>query len=184
MSFFYQLGQARIFIEVHHQLNYPERFLLPAADLFSRSLPGKGCMVLPCAEDALLVLVCHALVHISVEIRDTMFEEISLLAGQEGFSWERFWRLAEKTGIQRFICLLLSRYADETGVKIPLPKSSFYSRLIKPVFGKGVFERIPMIVRKILFEVPYIRDPAGLVIKKSCWLGFKQVSIVLQPGKP
>jgi hypothetical protein len=166
MSFFYELGKARIFVEIHHQLNYPERFLLPAADMFSRSTPGKGCMVFPCPEDALLVLVCHALVHISVEIRDTMFEEISLLAGQEGFSWERFWRLAGNTGIRNFIRLLLWRYADETGIKINLPKVSLYSRLIKPLFREGIFERMPVIVRKVLFEVPYIRNPAGLAVKK------------------
>jgi hypothetical protein len=169
-SFFFRLGSNNAYVELHSQLNFPQRFLLPATDLFARALPAGGQRVLPSAEDALLILICHALVHIAVEFRETVFPEISCLCGQEDFSWERFWKLAEGTGIKGFIGCVLSRYAQETGAHMIVPEvsaASAYSKFSGLLLKREVYGAMPALLRKLLLEIPFVRDPLWLIWHKA-----------------
>jgi len=112
MSFTYETAGAAVYVELHRRLNYPQRFLLPAHDLFSRGTNTGIAQVIPCPEDALLILVCHSLVHIAYEMRGTIFEEVSLISGQTGFSWGRFWELAGSTGIVEYAGMLLGALCE------------------------------------------------------------------------
>jgi hypothetical protein len=169
-SFFFRLGQDFAYVELHSQLNFPQRFLLPAADLFARAMPGDGMRVLPCAEDALLILICHALVHIAVEFRETVFQEITCLCGQKDFSWERFWKLAEGTGVKRFISFILSLYAHETGnhrISPEVSAASAYSNFSRLLLKPAVYGTMPSLLRKLLLEIPFVRDPWWLIRHKA-----------------
>jgi hypothetical protein len=165
MSFHYDMGHAGVYVEIHHQINYPERFVLPAQDLFARSTHSSGPMILPCPEDAMLILLCHALVHIAYEFRGTVFEEISLISEQKGFSWERFWELSEGTGIRRFICMILSWYGERLKKGLTVPHLPLYSSIAKPLLTSSLYQFMPTIIRKLIFEIPFAAEPWKLIKK-------------------
>jgi hypothetical protein len=166
-SFFYTLGRDSIYVELHHQLNFPQRFNLPTADLFARAQQAGPHRSLPCAEDALLVCICHVLVHIAVELRETVCEEISLLSRQGDFSWERFWKLSSGTGIERFIGCIISWYAEHSGIPVPVPRSFALNRLFSQLLKPRPYGLMPVLLRKLLLEIPFVRDPAWLIRHKS-----------------
>jgi hypothetical protein len=163
MSFTYETAGAAVYVELHRRLNYPQRFLLPAHDLFSRGTNTGIAQVIPCPEDALLILVCHSLVHIAYEMRGTIFEEVSLISGQTGFSWGRFWELAGSTGIVEYAGMLLARYAKVCKRDIPLPKPGLRARVLSPMIRPGVYRRLPVMVRKVMLEMAFVRDRWGLI---------------------
>jgi hypothetical protein len=165
-EFDYAFGTYHCHLEIHHLLNYPARFDLPAQALFGRSMRTSGMYVLPCHEDALLILLCHALVHIAYELRDTIFEEIALLSDRDGFSWKRFWEYAESTGIRRFITLMLCSYARQTGNAVSLYSNPLALRLMAPVLSKRYYSRMPFFAKKMLLEIPFLRQPWWLFKNK------------------
>jgi hypothetical protein len=165
-EFDYAFGSFHCHLEIHHLLNYPARFDLPTHALFDRSQQTCGKCVLPSHEDALLILLCHALVHIAYEFRETLEEEITLLSGREGFSWERFWEYADATGVKGFVTLVLCWYARESGKSFPLPPVPFFVRLMLPMLSRRRYLRTPLLLRKIFLEIPYLRRPLWLFVNK------------------
>jgi hypothetical protein len=177
-SFQFRVGKITGCVEIHHHLNYPERFLLPADELFSRARelsPGKSCM-LPCPEDALLILVCHALVHIGFEIKSASIAEIQLISSLEGFSWERFWRQCERTGIADFARFLFSL----TSPHFPLlnPRKSVYCAALSRMISPEHYQQMPKLLRRLIIEWPMMRNPVGFLWKRGI---LKQTTIDL-PG--
>jgi hypothetical protein len=166
-KFTYSLGRHSCLLEFHYLINHTARFDLPPENLFERAPEGFGMKLLPCREDALLIFLCHELMHISFEIRKTIFEEIELLTMQPCFSWELFWRHAEKTGIEQFLCLLLLTYEKEKGKKIPLPPLRFKTKIVQPFLSNGCYHRLSRNMKRCLFEFPFVVNPWRLLIMKK-----------------
>jgi hypothetical protein len=166
-EFSYSLGAVECHLEIHWLLNFPARFILSPSTIFTRAIhQNSSIRLLPCPEDALLILVCHAFVHIAFELRETLFEEIFLLSSQKGFSWETFWEYAHSTGIERFIRLLLWRYCIEKSTNIKAPRHIGFTALLRPFISKKWYARLPFLVRKALFEIPFARNPWWLIVNK------------------
>jgi hypothetical protein len=166
-SFFYRSGQHRVYVELHHQLNFRERFLLPAEDLFYRGRKTQEHVTLPDPEDAMLILLCHALVHIGFEFRENWFEEISLISRQPDFSWEEFWKRAPETGIEGFLQYMAMNYAMELGDKKCLPvKRKIHPVIITAIMPLRRHERIPFWVRRIFLEAGFVREPFSLLTRR------------------
>jgi hypothetical protein len=165
-SFFYQCMGFPVLLEFHRLLNFPARFLLPNELLFKRSVKVSDSCFFPDPIDALLIHICHKLAHVINGFEEQFYNEISLYVSHTGFSWKEFWERAEATGIFNFIWLVLEKWKKK---KKPdyffLPEcSSFYAAIISKtnLFMTG---RNPLI-RKIFFEVPFVRNRIKLLIYK------------------
>ena len=166
-EFFYSWGNYKSYVEIHWLLNYPERFLLPTEDLFRRAKAFSNSPALrPSHEDSLLLLLCHAHVHIGFELRETIREEIALLSGQEGFSWDKFWKYAHPTGIELFIKLLLSHFSMDAACNHAAPKGKFIIFLLRPLLSAKRYAHLPQLVKRLLFEIPFARKPWRLILNK------------------
>jgi hypothetical protein len=153
-----------LLVEVHHQLNRPERFHLLTADLFSRAQQiGPFCW-LPSLEDGLTIAVCHSLVHIGWgHFREDVFADFDVITGNPAFSWERFEPIMSTTGISRywqFLCLL---YEKRYGRKLyPRVSHSLWAGLALATYLKW-YGKIPVPFMRALFELPFVRDAVGLI---------------------
>jgi Uncharacterised nucleotidyltransferase len=165
-SFHYGPGEANAFVELHYQLNYPERFSLPAEALFSRSTRSQGMLVLPCPEDSLIIFLCHMFVHIPFEIRETAFDEIDLLRGQDSFSWEKFRELSLSTGLGPFFYYLLRVFEKRKKRGIPHGRPTLYATLCARMIGIEEYRKMPIFLRRMVLEIPFAKDPLGLILKK------------------
>jgi len=165
--FVYSLGSIHCHFEIHWLINYPERFNLPTDALFMRaSLQKEGYCLCPSHEDALLILLCHAFTHIGFEFRETLFEEISLVSGQKGFQWDLFWKYAHTTGIELFIKLLLSCFSMDAACNHVAPKSNVIIFLLRPLLSVKRYAHLPHLVKRLLFEIPFARNPWRLILNK------------------
>jgi hypothetical protein len=160
----YCLAGQRFLVEIHFLLNRPERFRLPTAELFARSLQKGDRLRLPSPEDGLAIAVCHGLVHIAWSgLRPGIFDDIAVIAGQSGFSWERFEAIMAGTGISRFMHFLFLLYERQRGpCPYPRLKRPFGLRLLAVLFGAR-YGRMPMALQRLLFEIPFVADPWGMM---------------------
>ena len=110
-AFLFANGAHTIKIELHCQLNREERFRLPAGGLFARGVAKTAVCMLPSAEDALVIFLCHTLVHSGFGFPASTGREIEVLIGQKGFSWERCRELIGQTGIEPYCFALLRHFA-------------------------------------------------------------------------
>jgi hypothetical protein len=115
-AFLFANGAHAVKIELHRQLNREERFRLPADELFSRGVAQTAIRVLPSAEDALVILLCHTLVHSGFGFPASTGREIEVLAGQKGFSWEKCRKLIRRSGIEPYCFALLRHFARAEGI--------------------------------------------------------------------
>jgi hypothetical protein len=123
--------------------------------------------LLPSSENALIILLCHTLVHISYEIRPTLFEEISLISNQKGFAWNRFWGFAKITGIMSFLCFILSLYKKEIQDTIViLPKRYWYAHFMGKIMETKKYSGIPVLLKRLFFEIPFIKNPFWIIKNK------------------
>jgi hypothetical protein len=166
-TFVYSIGDFECPLEIQWLLHYPARFTLSTDLLFVRGHRVAGFRFLPSPEDALVILLCHMLVHIAFEIRPTIFEEISLISSQPGFCWSTFWELMSQTGIMPFACFVLSWYKRETGVSLPsIPQRPLYSAALGRLMGARLGKRLPVFFRRIVLELPFVNDPRRLIGNK------------------
>jgi hypothetical protein len=116
------------------------------------------------AEDALIVLIGHTLVHLVEGVGEQVYEDAALLLQEPGFSWTRFSTILQTTGIERFGKALLTLAAKKR--EFPLPAPLVAPPLIvallaikTPRRGKGL--------RTMLFrgavELFFVKNPAGMV---------------------
>jgi hypothetical protein len=166
-EFSYSLGAVECHFEIHWLLNFPARFILSPYTIFARASRPNGTLRLqPCPEDALLILICHAFVHIAFELRETLSEEIALLSRERGFSWETFWKYAHQTGIIRFIRLLLMHYCNGSPDTIQAQRSLDFTAFFRPLLSKERYDKMPFFIRKALLEIPFARNPWWLIANK------------------
>lgn len=166
-QFFRGYKDIYVAVEIHSLLNFPQRFRLPTSALFGRARRQEGeTSYLPCAEDALLIHICHLFTHFFMEFRDTNYEEIAQISAQEGFCWERFWELARETGVDAFIYLVLTLYGDATGVELAFPRRHRYADMQASIIRRFGYENLPQWYKRVFLELPFVRDPWWLVRKK------------------
>jgi hypothetical protein len=165
-EYVYKTGKFDCHLEIHSLLNYPARFNLPTENLFTRAHPINGLQMAPCLEDALLIFLCHVLVHIGYELRNAFFDEIALISGQPDFSWKKFWDMANTTGVDQFIGMMVHHYATKTSLEINEPPLSFKTKLAGKFLSKNVYCRLPFFFRKLILEIPFVRDPLSLFLNK------------------
>ncbi|HEX2955345.1 MAG TPA: nucleotidyltransferase family protein, partial [Chitinispirillaceae bacterium] len=165
-SFIYQCMGFPVHLEFHRLINFPARFLLPNELLFSRSVKVSNSCLLPDPTDALLIHICHKLAHVIDGFEEQFYNEISLYSSQNGFDWKTFWERAEATGILNFIWLVLEKWRRKSKPdNFLLPECpSFYAAIISraDLFMKGGSP----LVRKMFFEVPFVRNCIGLTLYK------------------
>jgi hypothetical protein len=179
-SFIYIFSGIPIHIEFHRLINFPARFLLQNEDLFKRGIRISCSCILPDAVDSLLIHICHKLAHVIDGFEDQFYEEISLYSSQEGFEWEIFWERACKTGILGFIWLVLETWKKKKKQdNFLLPGSpSLYTTILSRT---GLFMKCESpIVRKMFFEVPFVRNIIQLTQYKIKKNYFKKIKLRLQ----
>jgi hypothetical protein len=124
--------------------------------------------ILPCPEDALLVLICHALVHISYEIRETLFEEMKLVSGQKYFSWNHFWSLAKTTGIMSFVSFILLWYKNEIhDEKVIIKNKYFYIWFLAKALPVKWYRYVPFLFKRAI-EILFTNKSLWLIRNKLC----------------
>jgi Uncharacterised nucleotidyltransferase len=165
-SFYFQCGHINVFVELHRQLNYPERFTLPAETLFSRTIRSKGLRELPCPEDSLIIFLCHLFVHIAFELCDMAFDEIELLCTQNNFSWEKFQKLSSPTGLGPFFYYILRLFEKRKRLGIQAGVPTMYAVLCARMIGMREYEKMPRFLKRLLLEIPFARKPLSLMMKK------------------
>jgi len=162
-SFLYTIDSASVLIEIQCRLNLDARFLLPTRELFLHSRPSNEVRCLPCAEDSLLIFLCHLQSHIPFEFRPETMEEINLLAYQEGFAWQTFWDRCPATGIEPFIYFILKMYQKEYSAQIPPLKKYGYAHFLAGWFNESRYNRSPEWVRRVFLDLPFVRKPVRLI---------------------
>ena len=164
--FNYSKGDIKICVEIHSQLNFPERFVLPTPELFARSITANDVMHLPSPEDGLLVFLCHLQSHISFEFRESNMEEINIIASQNGFNWKTFWSRCPTTGIEAFIYFIIKLYQKKYPAIIAPSHRYLYSDLLVGIFNEKLYKNMPHWSRRLFLELPFVRKPIWLLFNK------------------
>lgn len=164
--FSYRFDTVAVHVEIHTHMNFPERFALPAAKLFLRGKKKNDYCFYPSAEDALLLCLCHILCHIFFEYNTTNLEEIRCLVQKTNFSWIIFWEYAHETGIEPFIYFLLVMYRKKYQQPIDNPRWYLYPFILAHLFTPKRYNALPVWARRIVFEIPFVKNPLKLFWKK------------------
>jgi hypothetical protein len=166
--------KGRIFnIDFHKLVNLCQRFILPTEHLFARGM-HRGHRTLPCAEDALIICLCHGLSHAGHFFSDALFGDVELLTNTS-MDWARFWDIADSTGVAAFIYYVLKRF--ERKGKIPsflVPKKTIkftYADFLLLLTRKCGIGSLPPFLGRLLMELPLCHDPIGLVLNKFARCG-------------
>ncbi len=165
-AFWYTLGEVRIIVELHTELNVTSRFYLPTEELFQRSIAKDQFVRVPSLEDSLLIFLCHLQTHITFEFKETNLEEIHLLSEQKGFSWTTFWAIAGNTGILPFHYFILRIYEKAYLTNVNSPKRFLYSDFLVILFNCNIYTFSPQWIKRLLFELPFVMNPWWLIKQK------------------
>ncbi len=152
-------------VELHSELNFPQRFHLPVELLFSRSTAIGEVEHWLIPEDALLIFGCHLMTHIALEFRETNIEEMKILSSVDGFSWIRFFEIAQPTSVSGFFSLLLLTFAGICPEGIPI-SSNIIIKSIAFIWRKVGWNNLPMLFRRIFFEWIFYKSPTGMLLRK------------------
>jgi hypothetical protein len=153
----------RVFLELHHQINREERFRLPADELFSRGSKQTATRVLPSPEDALVILLCHTMVHIGKGLQSSTFIEMAAIMSQKGFSWNRFMATLRTTGIEPFGFALLRECSRKMRVPIRVPaKYRWADVLLKITPQRDRSGKMRQMLFRGFAEPLFARSPARL----------------------
>jgi hypothetical protein len=161
----YPLGSASALVEIHRKVSHTQRFDLKTEDVFSRGRLECGTMRLPSAEDALLITIAHALVHIGFEMRPTLLDEIDLIVSQKEFSPERFWQICLPSGLAAFTCFLLRLKGPLRGLQPDCPGGHYYARLASLAVLTIGYDRFPHCAKRIFLEFPFVKSPLSAIIQ-------------------
>jgi hypothetical protein len=165
-SFFIAVHEFRVCVEIHYQLNYPERFLLDTYDLFKRATLKSNAAYQLDPHDALCVLICHALVHIPFSLAESIPDEIELISRVDGFKWEVFWERMLKTGADGFAVFIMLVYDKKTEKKTFIPNRNWYPRMLAQCYINGFYKKLPEFFKRLFFELPFLKDPSGVMVKR------------------
>ena len=173
-AFFYIRGERKFNVELHCQLNRRERFRLPAQELFTRGYAQTKVRWLPSAEDSLVILICHTLVHIANGIKDCVNEEMEVLINQETFSWKVFLGIMESTGIMPFATALIKRcYFKKRSIENVTLKNYWWADLMLSLVPKRRRAGVYRVVYRAFAELFFVKDPLRL----SCGWLFRKASL-------
>ncbi len=161
--FVYLHGRHRVRFELHSGLNRPERFFLDVDAMFDRAALQTSVRRIMTPEDALLILICHTLVHLVDGIRDQVYEEALLLSGESAFSWERFSAVLRSSGIERFAKALLTLAGRKAGLMLPHqfkadPIGIALLSIKSPRRGRGVLT----LLFRCLIELSFVKSPLSM----------------------
>jgi len=164
-QFIYHSGAGKVLFELAWLINCRERFILESRDLFGRSIETGTFCVLPDPVDALLIHVCHTLVHIADDWRETNFDEMHILSQAPGFSWDEFWNRARTTGILAYIAFIMGEYKHRFNPALHSPKTGVRAAMARVLFKHRMAARLSML-RRFILEIIFARDPLKLVMNK------------------
>jgi hypothetical protein len=168
VAFYYPFGERTFNIDIHKLVNLRQRFILAPELLFSRGLQ-QGHRTLPCAEDALIICLCHGLSHAGHVFSDALFDDVEFLANPL-IDWARFWEIASSTGAASFMYYVLRKYEKKEKIPlIPFPKKTLkftYADILLLLEGDRDLGKLPSILRRLLLELPFSRNPTGLFLNK------------------
>lgn len=165
-SLLYTSGKATVQVEIHSQINFHERFYLPTGELFARSIKAAEFLRLPKPEDGLLIFLCHLQSHIPFEFYTSNGEELNALISVKGFDWEEFWQNSKKTGLESFIYFILRYYSQKYPVPLRPSRRYPYASLLAKMFSETWYNRLPRWLRRVLFDIPFVRKPLWLLTHK------------------
>ncbi|MBD3321534.1 MAG: hypothetical protein GF350_10615 [Chitinivibrionales bacterium] len=166
-AFYYRIGDQKIMIELHCMINFPDRFLLPPELLMKRGIHTGGMRVHPCPEDALLITICHMLVHAYYIPDNAVYSEMKLIIEQGDFSWNRFWHRSKSTGIAPYIYYVLKLCNRRTGIPVEFSSQYLYADLLLNLpdvrrIGKAVHG-----VRYVFIGLAFSRNPLRVIMRKT-----------------
>jgi hypothetical protein len=161
------------FLEIMYLINSPDRFFLRSEDMFTRACaaPGNPLMLFPSPEDALAIHLCHQMGHIGIEFRDTVLDEAGLLLSCRQFDWEMFWSIANAGGAFDFVSMMLHLFNDKRNAGLRLPALPWYPRMLNMFMQHRIYERLPVVIRRVMWEVFLARNPTGLVLGATRGMG-------------
>jgi hypothetical protein len=166
--FTYTFGAYKINVELHYLLNRPERFLLTPEELFERGTELKPGLFIPSKEDGLFITIAHSLVHIAFLFREeSVLGDIKAISSLVEFDWEKFWRIVEKAGIKDFVAGVLLLYNKKCDGKIVIKKIRIgvKARWLAWWLRDNRWEKMPILGRRVLLEVLFVRDWWGMCYK-------------------
>jgi len=164
-SFAFHIKGIDIPLEIHKALNRPERFHLPAEDLFRRATSHTLVRKIMSPEDALAVLICHTLVHLVDGIKEQVFEEIGVLSAASRFTWEQFRSILKTTGIRRFGYALLWKWNVTQKAKIPVTlQSRFWSNVLFSTKPPGYFNGLKSYFYRGTIELLFVKQPLAMAV--------------------
>jgi hypothetical protein len=177
VAFYMPFKEQVAMVDIHRSINLRQRFILPPEMLFARGIK-QGHRTLPCAEDALVICLCHGLSHAGHFFSDVLFDDVPLLANTS-INWEKFWKIANSTGIVGFVYYVLKKI-EKKGMILPMriPKKTnnfTYASILLALSGDRDLSALPPILRRLLIELPFCLDPLGLLVNKckTCWCRLK-----------
>jgi hypothetical protein len=161
--FYYSFAGGEVHVELHFLLNRPERFKLETERLFAEGERKGEWLWLPSAEWAMVITVCHALVHIAYYLDQSVFDDIRVMSAVPALRWERFWPLAASTGIRPFFYFLFS-LADVGApvVERGRRKEELLAAMLVVLYRNGLYHRLPSRLRRLFCELPFARKPLRL----------------------
>ncbi|MBN1578961.1 MAG: nucleotidyltransferase family protein [Chitinispirillaceae bacterium] len=164
-SFLYRYGNHPIHFELHRALNRPERFTLESDALFNRSHRQTAARRVMSAEDALVVLIAHTLVHLVDGIREQVYDEAALLLQEPKFTFKQFSALLDATGIGRFGRALLTITARRKGAPLPvLFLAPAWAVALLAVRTPRRYRGIATALYRGFVETVFVKKPASLLI--------------------
>jgi hypothetical protein len=169
VTLYYPFEGRTINVDIHKSINLRQRFFLPPEALFARGIKGGLRRTLPCAEDALAICLCHRFSHVAHVFPDVASDDVPVLIS-DSFDWARFWKIAASTGIAAFMYYTLKKYERKGMIRaFPVPSKTvkfLYADFLIMVAGNHGFAVAPSMLRRLCFELPFCRDPLGLILDK------------------
>jgi hypothetical protein len=156
-SFFFATPGGSIYVEIHEKLNYEVRFRLPAADLLHRAAKKENFCVLVDDTDALVITICHQLVHMGVDTHRGFMDDIRVLFNYAKPDERILYQRVRGAGVVRFaqlVCFLALERWPFTDIKKP----GVYVRLAARLYRNGWYDKAPEMVRRVLWEFGFYRN--------------------------
>jgi hypothetical protein len=173
-------GGLSCLVEINYQLALRARYVLETGDLFNRSVAVSTWGRLPSRTDAMLITCCHALSHVAHELREDWFADMAVISDCNDFSWDTFWKRASATGILPFVGIMVELFIQHGG-RCPANKGlTVYGRLLSSSGGVRLHSSVPAIVRRLMWELPFDKNPLGVILQK---LKIKSEASLLRTGK-
>jgi hypothetical protein len=168
VTFYMPCNDHMVMVDIHNFINLRQRFILSPEMLFARG-KKQGLRTLPCAEDALAICLCHGLSHAGHFFSDALFDDVVVLT-DASINWGKFWDIAASTDVEAFMYYVLKKFERKGRVPpIPVPKKTLkfaYADVLLKFSGDRDLGILPRILRRIVIELPFCRDPAGLLLNK------------------